>query len=76
MTSRNLRDWKIRKIVLYHPEISKHGFQYPHFVFDGDDIIFLSRTAYDDGQGGADNQHNANYITFHRINDFRKLVVD
>lgn len=76
MTSRNLRDWKIRKIVLYHPEISKHGFQYPHFVFDEDDIIFLSRTAYDDGQGGADNQHNANYITFHRINDFRKLVAD
>jgi hypothetical protein len=76
MVSRDLREWEIRDIVLYHPEISKHGFQYPHFVFDGDDIIFLSRTSYDDGQGGADNQHNANFITFHRTIDFRKLLTN
>ena len=74
MTSSDLHNWEIRKIVLYHPEISKHGFQYPHFVFDKEDIIFVSRTAYDDGQGGAENQHNANFITFHRIKDFRSLI--
>jgi hypothetical protein len=76
MTSTNLREWKIRKVVLYHPEIGKHGFQYPYFLFDDQDIIFLSRTAYDDGKGGADNQHNANYLTFHRISNFRDLVVE
>ncbi len=74
MISKDLREWDIVDIVLYHPDVSKHGFQYPHFVFDGDDIIFLSRTAYDDGRGGADNQHNANFITFHRIANFRKLA--
>ncbi len=74
LTSKDLREWKIRKVVLYHPEISKHGFQYPYFLIDGQDIIFLSRTAYNDGQGGADNQHNANYLTFHRINNFRDLI--
>ena len=76
MTSRDLRDWKIREIILYHPDVSKHGFQYPNFVFDGDDIVFVSRTAYHDDHGGADNQHNANYITFHRICDFRSLAND
>ncbi len=74
MISKDLREWDIVDIVLYHPDVSKHGFQYPHFVFDGDDIIFLSRTAYNDGRGGADNQHNANFITFHRIEDFRELA--
>ena len=76
MISSDLRDWNIVDVVLYHPDVSKHGFQYPHFVFDGDDLIFLSRTAYDDGSGGAADQHNANFITFHRITNFRKFAGD
>ena len=71
MSSKNLRNWTIRDVVLYHPEVNRHGFQYPDWQFDGADIIFVSRTAYDDGLGGADNQHNANYLTFHRISNFR-----
>lgn len=47
---------------------SKVGFQYVDFQFDGSDIIFLSRTAFN----GAHNYHDANYMTFHRIPDFRK----
>ncbi|MBX3743235.1 MAG: exo-alpha-sialidase [Akkermansiaceae bacterium] len=74
MTSRDLRSWDIRKTVLYHPDISKHGFQYPVFQFDGEDMIFVSRTAYDDGMGGAFRQHDTNYFTFHRIPEFRKLA--
>lgn len=74
MTSGDLRSWDIRKTVLYHPDISKHGFQYPAFVFEGEDMIFVSRTAYDDGVGGAYRQHDTNYFTFHRIRDFRKLA--
>ena len=69
-----MRNWTIHKIVLEHPEVKKHGFQYVEWLFEGDDIIFLSRTAFDDETGGAHNNHDANYLTFHRIKDFRKLL--
>ena len=74
MASTDLRDWTVKAIVLYHPDLSNHGFQYLDWVFDGDDLAVASRTAYADGLGGADNQHNANYLTFHRIRDFRTLL--
>lgn len=71
-SSTDLRDWIIERIVLYHPDIENHGFQYVDWLFEGGDIIAVSRTAYDDGLGGADNYHNANFITFHRIENFRE----
>ncbi len=70
--SADLVNWHVHRIVLQHPDVAYHGFQYLDWQFDGKDIIALSRTAYDDGMGGADNQHNANMITFHRFKDFRK----
>ena len=73
MSSDDLRKWEIRNVVLHHPDVQKHGFQYVDWLFEGDDIVAASRTAYDDGLGGADNQHNSNFLTFHRIEDFRKL---
>ena len=45
------------------------GFQYVDFIIEGDDIIWLCRTA----QNGAENYHNSNYITFHKIKDFRNI---
>ncbi len=75
-SSSDLKSWKVNKVLLHHPDILKHGFQYVDWQFDGRDIILLSRTAYDDEFGGADNFHNANYLTFHRINNFRKLQTD
>jgi hypothetical protein len=71
-SSADLWNWVVEKKLLYHPDVYKHGFQYIDWQFDGNDIIFLSRTAYDDEFGGADSFHNANYITFHRIKNFRK----
>lgn len=71
-SSSDLRNWKVNKVLLYHPDVKKHGFQYVDWQFDGRDIIFLSRTAYDDEFGGANNYHDANYLTFHRIKNFRK----
>ena len=41
--------------------------------FEGDDLIAVCRTAYDDGQGGANNNHDANFMTFHRWQNFRTL---
>ena len=73
VSSADLRKWEVRSIVAYHHEVRKHGFQYPDWQFDGDDIVAVSRTAYDDGLGGAHSSHDANYLTFHRLPDFRRL---
>ena len=70
-TSEDLRNWTIRSIVLHHPDTRNHAFQYVDWLFEGDDLIAVSRTAYDDGLGGAHRQHDANYLTFHRIAGFR-----
>jgi hypothetical protein len=73
--SSNLKDWTVRCILLYHPEVAKHGFQYVDWLFDGEDIIAACRTAWDDSEGGAHNKHDANYLTFHRVANFRKLTM-
>lgn len=72
--SRDLRKWDIKEIVLKSDDIHRHAFQYVDWQFDGDDIVIVSRTAYDDGLGGAHNPHNANFLTFHRIKAFRHLA--
>ena len=74
-SSKDLRKWDLRRIVLRHPDPIKHGFQYVDWLFEGKNIVFLSRTAYDDGVGGAHNNHDANYLTFHRIRKFRKIPI-
>ena len=74
INSPDLRHWDVKSTILSHPDIQRHGFQYVDWLFDGDDIIAVSRTAYDDGVGGAHNFHDANYMTFHRIQDFRKQL--
>lgn len=71
--SADLRKWETRAILLYHPDITHHGFQYPAWLFDGDDMIAAVRTAFDDDQGGAHNYHDANFLTFHRFKNFRQL---
>ncbi|MBN2296116.1 MAG: hypothetical protein JXM70_27040, partial [Pirellulales bacterium] len=76
MRSTDLKNWEVRCILLYHPDVAKHGFQYPDWQFDGNDMIAAIRTAYDDGLGGAHNAHDANFLTFHRFTDFRNLTVD
>lgn len=75
--SPDLTTWTVRCLLLYHPDRSKHGFQYVDWLFDGDDLIAACRTAFDDGQGGAHNAHDANFLTFHRIRNFRaKTMAD
>jgi hypothetical protein len=72
-SSKDLRNWTVRSQLLYHADVLKHGFQYPDWLFDGDDMISVVRTAYDDGQGGAHDKHDANFLTFHRWRNFRQL---
>ena len=73
LSSPDLRSWTVRAIVLHHPDPAKHAFQYADWHFDGDDIVAVSRTAYDNGLGGAHNYHDANFLTFHRIRNYRSL---
>jgi hypothetical protein len=72
ISSPDLKNWSVQSVILRHPDIKKHAFQYIDWLIEGDDIILVSRTAYDDGVGGAHRQHDANYFTFHRIPNFRK----
>jgi hypothetical protein len=73
--SSDLRQWSVRCILLYHADVKNHGFQYVDWLFEGEDIIAACRTAYEDGQGGAHNNHDANYLTFHRFAKFRSLTM-
>ncbi len=75
LSSPDLQSWSLRCYVLHHPESSKHGFQYVDWLFEGEDIIALCRTAYNDGNEGARNFHDANYLTFHRWKNFRNLNI-
>ena len=73
ISSNDLLNWKINSYVLYHSNVKKVGFQYCDWQFDGNDMIFVSRTAYYDTVfGGAPNNHDANYFTFHRLENFRE----
>ncbi len=72
MSSKNLLKWRVERTVLSHPDPIHHAFQYVDWQFDGNDLVVASRTAFDDDQGGAHRAHDANYLTFHRVPDFRK----
>lgn len=72
IASENLKKWDVISLVLEHPEPGYHAFQYIDWLFEENDIIFVSRTAFDDEEGGAKAAHDANFLTFHRIPDFRK----
>lgn len=75
--SENLRSWKNLGPLLFddtglEPEQSAMltGFQYVDWQFDGDDILYLCRTAY----RGAHNFHDSNRITYHVVRNFRNRL--
>ncbi len=68
--SDDLRTWRVvHRIYDFRDRDSRAcGFQYPDWVFDGDDILMLTRVGYN----MADTHHNSNCITFKRIRNFRQ----
>ena len=70
-SSANLRNWNVESIILRHVDSRNHAWQYVDWLFEGDDLIAVSRTAWD----GSHRAHDANFFTFHRIEDFRSLTV-
>ncbi len=75
LSSPDLRQWTVKCILLHDADTKVHGFQYPEFTFDGDDLIAVVRTGWPDGQFGPKRQHDANYMTFHRWPNFRNLTM-
>jgi len=71
MVSDDCREWRTLTdlIDMRDCDHALVGFQYVDFEFEGDDIIFLCRTAIN----GAHSYHDSNYSTFHRIKNFRSL---
>ena len=73
IASRDLEHWElVRHIWDYrHLPESEVGFQYVNFIIEEEDIILISRTAFN----GARNYHDANYQVFHRIRKFRENLI-
>ena len=71
-SSEDLTTWKVERVVIHHPDIYFHGVQYVDWQFDGEDIVAAIRTAWEDEEGNAHNQHDSNYILFHRVEQFTK----
>ena len=71
LSSDDMEHWTVVKDIIDKTDCdkAKSGFQYVDWIFDGDDIAYLCRTA----MNGADTFHNSNYITFGRIEKFREL---
>lgn len=73
-SSPDLEHWTIRRDVLnyedngYPEDMTKVGFQYVDWFFEGSNILALSRTALN----GAYNFHNANHITFHVFRNYSR----
>lgn len=70
-SSSDLTTWRVEKEVMKGLSTRFHGFNYPHMVVDGNDMVFVSRTAWEDSRGLTQRWHDANMFTFHRIRNFR-----
>jgi hypothetical protein len=74
--STDLYNWRIvRDLINYQdngwPEGYKLvGFQYVDFFIENGDIYYLSRTALN----GANNYHDANQITFHKLENYKQYL--
>jgi hypothetical protein len=83
ISSKDLRLWEVNSIIYHIPFVidptinrAKYGFQYADWQIEGDDMIAVFRTGFDDGLGGPRNYHDANFITFDRIKHFRERTME
>ena len=71
-SSDDLKTFKFERQVMTGKSSSFHGFNYPFMQIDGDDVVFVLRTSWENEDGQAQRWHDANMFTFHRVRDFRK----
>ena len=71
ISSPDLRKWSLCRHLIdrRYDDPKQVGFQYVDFFIEGEDILYLCRTAF----GGANSFHNSNLTTFHRIKNFREV---
>jgi hypothetical protein len=74
LSSADLAAWREERVIVAHPDAERHGFQYPDWHFDGRDIIAAVRTAWVTETSRPPRAHDANFLTFHRIADFRRAL--
>lgn len=74
ISSPDLENWTVHKHIFDYRHLpeNKVGFQYVDWFIEGDDMLCLSRTAFNN----ASNFHDANYSVFFRINNFRQLLTE
>ncbi len=72
VVSEDFYNWRVVKRIFdyRHADPEHVAFQYPDWYIDGEDIVFVSRTAF----GRSYNYHDSNYITFHRLEKFRQYL--
>ena len=63
-------NWFQAGCVAQAPKISQ-SFMYAAPVIDGDDLAIVCRSSI-----AAPHQHDADYATFHRVRDFRRLALN
>lgn len=65
-SSYDLESWRCEERIIDGSDCDPActGFQYPSAIIEGDNILLLSRTAFN----GACTFHDNNYCTFHRVN--------
>ena len=72
MSSKDLVEWQVDHVLydLRHLDPAMNGMQYIDYEIEGDDIIYLSRTALN----CARNYHDPNYSTLHTLKNFRDYL--
>ncbi|MCZ7585021.1 MAG: glycoside hydrolase [Deltaproteobacteria bacterium] len=74
-SSPDLVEWTLREEVLKSWDEVFHAWQYIDWHIDGDDLLFVARTAHPMGDGLLPHgYHDANFTTFHRVTNFRDVL--
>lgn len=64
--------WRVAKRLIDYRQADPQyvGFQYPDWIFHGEDIYFVSRTGFNQ----SDSFHNSNFTTFHVVKNYQKYL--
>ena len=72
ISSKDLREWREERVVLQSDNPFFDGFQYVDWQFDGEDIVAVIRLAIEERRGLSNRQHDANFLSFYRVERFRE----
>ena len=70
-SSRNLKEWTEEREIFASDDPFFHGFQYVDWIFDGEDLLAVIRLAAPEERGLPTRQHDANMLSFIRVENFR-----